>query len=481
MVTVEGGTARVENSVALTGTGRNQTRELWRPWARVAWSAGGSSVWAWYSGRAGQPNVRLGNGSRNYNHESLLHAEGRTSRRLGGDAGRLVVGVSVQDNKVNTEGTIIGPAYDDRNDSYYGAYAQLEYRVHARLLFVGALRWDDSNLFPAQLTPRGVIVFTPIRDHALRLSVNRAFLTPTLSNLFIAAPAGSGVQNLTTIETKVRADPVVGPALANVPAGQLFTNSAAVPDTSLGNPHLVPQTVTTYEFGYKGQAGRRVFITVDAYDAHIVNFVTGLLPTATAHLNPDFAPWTAPPEVPTTSRAEVESAVRSALLAGGKNRAANGLTRLADGTTAIVQSSGNVGAVDEWGVELGGQVSLTDAASLGVTYTWYNFAIRQNIAGNGLAANTPRNKGTVSFSYAGRQGIDVGVDARIVSRYRWTSGVWDGDVPASQTVNVHAGYRINPHLRVYVNGTNIFDQQRFQFFGGSVIGRRLLAGMTMTW
>ncbi len=481
MVTLEGGTARVANSVAITANGRNQTRELWRPWARLAWNTGRSSVWAWYTGRAGQPNVRLSSGTPNYNHESIVHVGGRTSRRLGGDAGRVVVGASAQDNMVNTEGTTLGLAYDDRSDRYYGVYAQVEYRVLAPLRLVGALRWDDSNLFPAQLTPRSAVVFTPVSGQALRLSVNRAFLSPTLSSLFIAAPAGSGIQNLTAIETQLRADPVVGPALTTVPQGQLFTNSAAVPDSSLGNIHLVPQTVTSYEVGYKGQIGRRVFVTVDAYDAHIENLLTPLLPAAAARLNPDYAPWTAPPEVPAASRAEVESAVRSALLAAGKNRAANGLTRLADGTTAIVQSSGNIGAVDEWGIEVGGNVSLTDALSLSVSYTWYNFAIRENIAGNVLAANTPSNKGTVSLSYAGRQGIDAGMDARIVSRYRWTSGVWDGDVPASQTVSAYAGYRVSTRLRMYVNGTNILDQRRFQFFGGSVIGRRVLAGITMTW
>ena len=130
--------------------------------------------------------------------------------------------------------------------------------------------------------------------------------------------------------------------------------------------------------------------------------------------------------------------------------------------------------------QVGGHVSLTDAVSVSASYTWYNFAIRQNIPGNVLAANTPRNKGTVSLAYAGRHGIDADVDARIVSGYRWTSGVWDGDVPASQTVNVHAAYRVSPQLGVYAYGTNIFDQQRFQFFGGSVIGRRALAGMTAT-
>jgi outer membrane receptor protein involved in Fe transport len=72
----------------------------------------------------------------------------------------------------------------------------------------------------------------------------------------------------------------------------------------------------------------------------------------------------------------------------------------------------------------------------------------------------------------------TGADARIVSRYHWTTGVWDGDIPASQVVNLNAGYRINSHLRMYVTATSLFDQQRFQVYGGSVIGRRILAGAT---
>jgi outer membrane receptor protein involved in Fe transport len=212
----------------------------------------------------------------------------------------------------------------------------------------------------------------------------------------------------------------------------------------------------------------------------VQNFTTGLLPAGTTGLNPDFKPWTAPREVPAASRAAVDSAVLSALTALGST-VKNGLTRLTDGTTAIVLSLGNAGTVDEWGVELGTSVSLTRELTFSASYTWYNFAIRQNLVGNVLAPNTPHNKGTAAFDYAGRQGIELGVDARIVSRYHWTTGVWDGDVPASQIVNLNAGYRLNPNLRVYVNATDLFDEQRFQVYGGAVIGRRVLAGVTSTF
>ena len=44
-----------------------------------------------------------------------------------------------------------------------------------------------------------------------------------------------------------------------------------------------------------------------------------------------------------------------------------------------------------------------------------------------------------------------------------------------------AGYRINNYVRIHATATNIFDQQRFQMYGGSVIGRRVLGGVTATF
>jgi hypothetical protein len=46
---------------------------------------------------------------------------------------------------------------------------------------------------------------------------------------------------------------------------------------------------------------------------------------------------------------------------------------------------------------------------------------------------------------------------------------------------VSAGYRINNYVRIHATATNLFDQQRFQLFGGSVIGRRILGGVTASF
>ncbi len=292
--TLEGGTARLDNSVFLGANARNQVPRVVRPWARLAWGTDGSGISAWYSGTSSS-FVGLASGTTAFLDESIFHLDGRTSRTVHGGAGRVLVGASVQQNKVNSQGTALSPPYDDRSDQYVGAFAQLEYGF-GRLRVIGAVRWDDSDLFPTQLSPKGALVLSPAKDQALHLSVERAFLTPILAHLFFGSgPAGAGLRDLSAIEAQLRSSPSLGHALDGVPSGKLFDNSAAVPESSFGNPHLVPQTVTSYEVGYKSQVGRHVFVTLDAYDAHLRNFLTDLLPAGTTGLNPAYHLWTPPP------------------------------------------------------------------------------------------------------------------------------------------------------------------------------------------
>jgi outer membrane receptor protein involved in Fe transport len=60
----------------------------------------------------------------------------------------------------------------------------------------------------------------------------------------------------------------------------------------------------------------------------------------------------------------------------------------------------------------------------------------------------------------------------------WAYGNWVGPVPSSQTLNVAGGYRLTRFLRVHGVVTNLTDQRRYQAFGGAVIGRRALVGIT---
>jgi iron complex outermembrane receptor protein len=476
ILTLEGGTARMENAVWMGGNTRTEAPHVVRPWARLAWEAADTRLSAWYSG-AWYPMVALGSGARSYNAEHLFHLEGRTSRALGGDAGRLVVGVSIQENGTDSRGTVLPRAQDDRHDRYIGGFGQVEYRL-GRVRAIGALRWDDSNLHPSQLSPRGGVIMTVTPSQSLRVTVNRAFFTPSTVTLFARRVVAPGKQNLAPIETALRADPMVGPALVNVPAGTLFDNSAAVPESSLGNPRLVPQRITSWELGYKGQFGWRAFVTVDLYAARINDFLTALLPVGTTGIHPAFGPWTAPPTVPDSARALVASAALAAIT---DPTVRNGRTRLENGTTAVVLSFGNAGTVNERGLELSASVSLTRTFGLTGSYTWYDWSVRHALPDDALAANTPQHKGTIALDYRRDPSIEASLEARFVQSYQWRTGIWNGTIPASQTVNLSGGYRLNSHLRVFASGTNVLGQRRFHVYGGAVIGRRILAGVTSTF
>jgi outer membrane receptor for monomeric catechols len=171
------------------------------------------------------------------------------------------------------------------------------------------------------------------------------------------------------------------------------------------------------------------------------------------------------------------------LLAAREDLAAAALTRLQDGSTAVAVSYGNSGKVDERGVELGATIAVTDEIQLSGNYSFFDFDVdtTQTVAGDQIIPNTPKHKGGAQASYHGAQGLDAGVSARFVDGYPWYTGVFNGSVPSIQTVDVSLGYRVNNYVRLNLLGTNILDQQRYQLYGGSIVGRRILGGVTATF
>lgn len=476
LFTVEGGAAHILNHTFVTGAGRVQVGDAWRPWARVAWSAQRFNVMGWYTGRRSKNGFILGANAPIDEASHVVHVEAQYNQPFSQGRGRFVIGGSVRNSFIDSKGTLIAASDDDRSDSYYSIFTQLDYALTPQFKIVGAARFDDGDLFPAQLSPKGALVFSPNDRNSLRFTVSRAFQTPNTLEYFLSIPAGLPA-DFSLLEAGLRASPL-GPALAGVPNGELFTNSAAIPVLAIGNPDLDVEHSTTVELGYKGQIGNRVFLTIDAYYSRFSNFVTDLLPGA----NPAFALWTAPSAVGSASEV-VESTVRDQLVASGAALAAAGLTRLPDGSTAIVVSIGNAGDADVYGIEFGAGVQMTDELRVDANYTYFTWSVDSSsvVPGDLVLANTPRHKANVSVWYRGYQGLDVGVSARIQEGFDWAAGIFFGPIPSSQTVDVTASYQVNPRLRIHGVATNLLDQRRYQIYGGSLIGRRALGGLTVTF
>jgi outer membrane receptor for ferrienterochelin and colicins len=511
VVTVDGGAARVENEIFVTGIGRVQVDEAIKPYARAAWAAERFNIFGYWNSRTSlDPQFSLTSGLPIEERSDIFHLEGQNNWNFNQERGRVVYGASYRNTMVNTSGTLMNPINDDRSDALYSAYGQLEYRITPKVRLVGAARFDDGDLIDGQFSPKGAVVFSPDENHSFRFSVNRAFQTPNYSEFFLQVPVRAPSSGPATLEGSIetyyaalQGAPLPPGALAGltITSDLPWSFSPQTQVLALGNADLDVETVTGWEVGYKGTLGERLYVTADAYINELRNFVTDLLPgvnpsypslaldeTANvpaelAAIDERLAGFGLPADHPLRAPIPLLLGGYSQLVGSTTILGGNALATLPDGSRAAVLSYTNAGKVTERGIELGVGYQFTPEFRGDLTFTGFGFDVdeEEQAVGDQLLPNTPSKKATFSVSYAGQQGFDGNVTLRLTDGYEWATGIFQGYVPASELLNVSAGYRINNNVRIHATATNLFDEQRFQMFGGSVIGRRVLGGITATF
>jgi outer membrane receptor protein involved in Fe transport len=499
--TVEGGLSETRNETMMTGLGRVQVSRTQRPWARAAWGTERLNLMAWYTGRKTlDPQWALGSGSFFLEKSGVMHAEAQYNNILPGDRGRWIVGVSARSTRLNTSETLIAPADDDRTEGLYSAYGQLEYEFTPALKLVAASRWDDGTLFDAQFSPKLALVYSPDENRSFRVSANRAFQTPNLAEFFLYANAGAPTASPAALEAALESFLATGMQIGTpgLPASLPWNFDPQTRVLALGNASLEVEKITGYEAGYKMAFGAAGYLTLDLYLNDTHDFVTDLLPNVNpaypqyrydaggtnvpAYLSAIEARATAlpPGAIPDAQRQQIIGGAQAlrrnydALVAGTQP-----LLALVNGRPTLVVSYTNAARVEERGVEVGVSTQLTDALRADVNYSWFEFSVKEASAGNdALVPNTPAHKGTLALAYQSRRGLELGGSVRLTSGYPWAAGVFSGYIPAAQTINANIGYQATPQFKVFVTATNLLDQQRFQIYGGSVNGRRVITGVT---
>lgn len=103
-----------------------------------------------------------------------------------GENQRFTYGLDLLLTRPDTEGSINGRNEDNDNVNEVGAYLQSETKILPELKFIAAARVDDHNhLNDLVLSPRAALALQPNDNHNFRLTYNRAFSTPSSSNLFL--------------------------------------------------------------------------------------------------------------------------------------------------------------------------------------------------------------------------------------------------------------------------------------------------------
>jgi outer membrane receptor protein involved in Fe transport len=121
---------------------------------------------------------------------------------------------------------------------------------------------------------------------------------------------------------------------------------------------------------------------------------------------------------------------------------------------------------------------VTDWLRITGNYALFAFSVSGANENDVLLPNAPRYKlnGGVTVT---RDGFTGGLSVKYVPGFDWAAGIFKGPVPAYTLVNLDASYQLTSQIEMGVNVTNLLDRGHYQLFGGSLLQRRLVAGLTV--
>ncbi|HTB24297.1 MAG TPA: TonB-dependent receptor [Puia sp.] len=184
----------------------------------------------------------------------------------------ITVGASTKEYVLNSHGTIFADTAGTISINESGAFAQLQKGFFNDLLkMTVAGRYDKSTNFTGKFTPRITAVFQVARDNYIRASFQTAYRFPSNQNQYIDLQTGSarligglpqfityyGLNDGNTYDT-----------------ASLFAYQAGGPaPTQYQFKEFKPETVSSWEIGYKGIIDEKLFIDVYGFYAQYNNFI----------------------------------------------------------------------------------------------------------------------------------------------------------------------------------------------------------------
>lgn len=293
---------------------------------------------------------------------------------------------------------------EDLEISQYGVYAQTETPLLPRLNLVLAGRYDDHEMYPAQFSPKAALVFKPTPDQALRVSFNRAFKSPTTLQTSFHIPDWTAVVS------------VFGNS-------QGYTVEGGPNGTVTYDPLKAEENVT-WEAGYKGVLGGRLFLDVAGYYSKYQDFLSPL-----AIISDPFG----------LGLAGHPQGVQTVAYDSEGNPVLNH-----NGISPVMLTYYNLGEATIYGTDAGANFYLTPRVSMRGTFSWLKAGEIEVPAGReeATSVNSPNVKWTVGTSLSDFGSLSGGATVRHVSSYYFRSGVNMGVVPTFTTLDLNAGYAL---------------------------------------
>ncbi|MFL1894638.1 TonB-dependent receptor [Aquimarina sp. 2-A2] len=412
----------------------------------------------------------LSSGSQFRDATQLRHADVNYNfSHITSEIADIQVGGSFREYKLNSFGTIFTDFDGPIRYSEYGAYLQIQKKLlEERLKLTGSLRYDKSELFDGNLSPRLSVGYTlgADKNHNLRASVQTGFRNPTTQDLYIgldvgrAVLVGSAPDNLDrdrrTYDLSGNGAAVTGNQTVTVTGREAYENSFSASSVINGAPVqseaalVQPEKITAFEVGYRGKISRFV-IDLSAYYNKYSDFIS------------------------------TENVIVP--LYGEVGDDGLSLLALQNGDAQVYQAYTNSAVdINSLGAIIGVNTKIFGDFDLGVNYTYAEQDFdKEKDADFRTNFNTPKHKVKASFGHTNLfTNFGFNTSYRWSDSYFWEASFGDGDIPSFSVIDAQINYKI-PKLKttLKLGGTNIGGDEYFTAFGTGYIGSQYYLGLTI--
>lgn len=196
------------------------------------------------------------------------------------DKVELMAGASWKQWVLNSQGTLFADTAQLIRVNEYGGYMQMKKSLlEGGLTLTASGRFDKQTNFKGRFTPRVSAVIKLAKENFLRLSYQTAYRFPTNQNQYISLVTGSGVlmgclpefQNYYKLNSTRPG--YTAASVLSYRAGTLADSSRLV--RARFQP-VKPETVKSYEVGYKGVIGKKLLIDAYYYYSRYEDFLVGV-------------------------------------------------------------------------------------------------------------------------------------------------------------------------------------------------------------
>ena len=409
----------------------------------------------------------------------------------------IQLGGSYRRYSLNSDGTIFTD-YDGAIEyDEFGAYAQVQKKLmkEERLKFTGSVRYDKSELFDGQFSPRVSLVYSAgaRKNHNFRGSFQTGFRNPTTQDLYIGlnlgpfALIGSASDNLTRYQENLPVSqagkeylglPANDPYFANLDGTDAYNNSYTVASVGayraarqsgmsmddasqlleVARVNLVkPEQVKAFELGYKSVLENGLNVDINGY----YNLYNDFLSTSRV-----ITPYYGTVGNNASNQANIDS-----------------YNALDYGDQRVYQIYSNSSTdISSFGFGIGLSKKVYKDFELGVNYNHAQFEFDQAKDPSFIAGfNTPRHRVKASLGNDKLfKNFGFNVNARWSDEYLWQSSFADGTIPSITVFDAQISYKI-PAIKsvLKLSAANIGGGDYLQVVGAGRIGQQYLASLTI--